>query len=88
MGPQKWLEPSLVHTIDRLAAEHVSHILVIPVAFVSDHSETLWEINHEVRLHAKQQGVRHYDMSPAINTSPLFIEALADVVVRTLRNAS
>jgi ferrochelatase len=88
VGPQKWLEPSLVHTIDRLAAERVSHILVIPVAFVSDHSETLWEINHEVRLHARQQGIRHYDMSPAINASPLFIEALADVVMRTLRNAS
>jgi ferrochelatase len=88
VGPQKWLEPSLVDTIERLAAEHATHLLVIPIAFVSDHSETLWEINHEVRLRAKAQGVRHYDMSPAINASPLFIEALADVVIRTLRNAS
>jgi protoporphyrin/coproporphyrin ferrochelatase len=84
VGPQKWLEPSLVSTIDRLAAEGVSHVLVIPLAFVSDHSETLWEINREVKKEALQKGIRYYDMSPALNASPLFIEALADLVGQTL----
>jgi protoporphyrin/coproporphyrin ferrochelatase len=85
VGPQKWLEPSLVATIDRLAAERVSHVLVVPLAFVSDHSETLWEINHEVRSDALRKGIRYFDMSPALNSSPLFIGALADLVRQTLR---
>lgn len=85
VGPQKWLEPSLVHTIERLAAERVSHILVVPIAFVSDHSETLWEINHEVRDEAMRQGIQYYDMSPALNTNPLFIEALADRTLQLLK---
>ncbi len=80
VGPQRWLEPSLVDTIDRLAAEHVTHVIVIPIAFVSDHSETLYEINMEVRHRAKQAGIQHYDMSPALNTNPLFIRALAELV--------
>jgi protoporphyrin/coproporphyrin ferrochelatase len=84
VGPQKWLEPSLVGTIDRLAAERVSHVIVVPLAFVSDHSETLWEINHEVRSDALKKGIRYFDMSPALNASPFFIGALADLVRQTL----
>jgi ferrochelatase len=79
VGPQKWLEPSLLGTVDRLAAEGVSHMLVIPIAFVSDHSETLWEINMEVRRHALSHGIRYYDMMPALNTNPSFIGALAEL---------
>jgi protoporphyrin/coproporphyrin ferrochelatase len=85
VGPQKWLEPSLAGTIERLAAERVSHVLVVPLAFVSDHSETLWEINHEVRNEALEKGIRYFDMSPALNAGPFFISALADLVRRTLR---
>lgn len=80
VGPQQWLGPSLVQTVARLAGEGVSHVLVVPLAFVTDHSETLWEINHEVRHEAVRQGIRYYDMSPALNASPLFIEALTDLV--------
>jgi ferrochelatase len=82
VGPQKWLEPSLFATVDRLAAEGVTHMIVIPIAFVSDHSETLYEINMEVRRHALERGIRYYDMSPALNTNPHYIEALADLVLR------
>lgn len=49
VGPEKWLEPSLDDTIERLAAERVTHMIVVPIAFVSDHSETLWEINIEAK---------------------------------------
>ena len=72
----------MLGTVDRLAAEQVTHIIVVPVAFVSDHSETLYEINMEVRRHARERGIRYYDMSPALNASPLFIRALADLVRR------
>ncbi len=80
VGPQRWLEPSLIDTIDTLGAEGVSHVIVIPIAFVSDHSETLYEINMEVRHRALRAGIKRYDMSPALNTNPLFIRALADLV--------
>lgn len=79
VGPQKWLEPSLLQTLDRLADEGATHVIVVPVAFVSDHSETLWEINIEVRRHARSRGIRHYDMMPALNTNPSFIGALAEL---------
>jgi ferrochelatase len=82
VGPQRWLEPSLVATVERLGSEGVSHVIVVPIAFVSDHSETLYEINMEVRREARRCGIRYYDMSPALNTNPLFIRALADLVMR------
>ena len=81
VGPQRWLEPSLIDTINRLADGGVTHILVIPIAFVSDHSETLYEINMEVRRHALGRGIRYFDMMPALHTNPLFISALADLVL-------
>ena len=82
VGPQRWLEPSLDATIDRLAREHVSHLIVIPVAFVSDHSETLWEINIETRQEAQRLGIRYFDMSPALHTAPQYIAALRDLVMQ------
>jgi ferrochelatase len=81
VGPQRWLEPSLTDTIDRLADGGVTHVLVIPIAFVSDHSETLYEINMEVRRRALDRGMRYYDMMPALHTNPLFISALAGLVL-------
>lgn len=80
VGPEKWLEPSLDDTIERLAAEKVTHMIVIPIAFVSDHSETLWEINIEAKEEAKHLGIKHFDMTPGLNTNPYFIQALADIV--------
>ena len=85
VGPQKWLEPSLDDTIQRLADEKVTHMIVIPIAFVSDHSETLWEINIEARERAKHLGVRHFDMSPGLNNNPFFIQALADLVQQKVK---
>ena len=82
VGPERWLEPSLDDTIRQLAAEKATHVIVIPIAFVSDHSETLWEINIEAKEEAKHLGIRYYDMSPALNTNPLYIEALTSLVLQ------
>jgi protoporphyrin/coproporphyrin ferrochelatase len=86
VGPQRWLEPSLEHTVRTLADQGVSHMIVVPIAFVSDHSETLWEINMQIREEAKQRGVRHYDMTPALHTSPFFIGALAEMVRNAVKS--
>ncbi|RPH35146.1 ferrochelatase [bacterium] len=85
VGPQKWLEPSLTQTIEGLARERVTHVIAVPIAFVSDHSETLWEINMDMRRRAKEMGIRYFDMSPALNTNPMFVRALADVVLQKVR---
>ncbi len=82
VGPQKWLAPSLTETIEKLAAENVKHMLVIPLSFVTEHIETLHEINIEAREAADRLGVTEFLMMPALNDSPLFIGALADLVLR------
>jgi protoporphyrin/coproporphyrin ferrochelatase len=82
VGPQKWLEPSLTGTIEKLAREGVKRMLIVPIAFVTDHIETLHEINIEARAEAIHLGVEEFTMMPALNDSPLFIQALADLVLR------
>jgi len=84
VGPQKWLEPSLTATIERLAHEGVQRMLVIPVAFLTDHIETLHEINIEARAEAEHLGVKDFQLMPALNDSPHLIRALADLVLRAV----
>lgn len=81
VSPGKWLEPSLEETIRSLAARRVEKLLVIPIAFVSDHVETLAEIDIEARSVAYTTGMRQFEMMPALNDSPAFIRALADLVL-------
>ncbi|MBI4427924.1 MAG: ferrochelatase [Ignavibacteriales bacterium] len=85
VGPQKWLEPSLTRTIEELAAQKISHIVVIPISFVTDHIETLSEINIEAREEAKELGIEGFEMMPALIRNKKFIDCLADLVVRQLK---
>jgi ferrochelatase len=85
VGPARWLEPSLDTMIERLAGEGVTHVIAVPIAFVSDHSETLWEINIQTRSRAKELGIRYFDMSPALHTDPDFIGALRDLVLKKIQ---
>jgi protoporphyrin/coproporphyrin ferrochelatase len=80
VGASKWLQPSLHHTLQRLSAEQVREICIVPVAFVSDHVETLAEIDHEAREFATQLGFTQFEMSAGLNDSPLFIRALGEIV--------
>lgn len=83
VGPQKWLQPSLTATIEELAHSGVKRMLVIPIAFLTDHIETLHEINIEARAEAKALGVSDFYLMPALNNSPFLIRALADLVLRS-----
>ena len=76
--PQKWLEPSTEQEIDRAAADGAA-VLVVPVAFVSEHSETLVELDVEYAELAHAKGVPGYFRAPAANSQAAFIEALADL---------
>jgi protoporphyrin/coproporphyrin ferrochelatase len=80
VGRQKWLEPSLTHTLERLPREGNRHLLVIPISFVTEHIETLHEINIEARAHALASGVEQFEVMPALDDSPDFIAALASLV--------
>jgi ferrochelatase len=80
VGASKWLQPSLRRTIRDLATERVRDLCVVPIAFVSDHVETLAEIDHEAREQAAALGIRQFEMTSGLNDSPTFIAALADLV--------
>jgi len=80
VGASKWLQPSMHATIKQLAAEQRRHVLVIPVSFVSDHVETLHEIDIEHRAQAHSLGIQDYRMMPGLNDSQRFIAILAQLV--------
>jgi ferrochelatase len=80
VGASKWLRPSMHETVKRLAAEGSKNLLVVPISFVSDHVETLHEIDIEHREQARGLGIANYRMVPGLNDSPDFIEALAGLV--------
>jgi protoporphyrin/coproporphyrin ferrochelatase len=86
VGASKWLQPSLHRTLRDLAAEKVQEVCIVPVAFVSDHVETLGEINHEGREEAHRLGITRFEMTSGLNDSPKFICALAELVRESLRD--
>ena len=80
VGASKWLQPSLHKTLRTLATENIREVCIVPVSFVSDHVETLGEIDHEARKEAAALGITRFEMTPGLNNSPTFISALADLV--------
>ncbi len=88
VGRRKWLTPSFTETIDRLARAGEKNLLIVPIAFVTEHIETLHEINIEAREQAEHLGVTQFEMMPAVGDSPTFIAALADVVLQSMAKNS
>jgi ferrochelatase len=80
VGASRWLTPSLRGLIRGLAAERRQNLLVVPISFVSDHVETLHEIDIEHRNLALSLGIPNFRMVPGLNDSPAFIDALAGLV--------
>lgn len=84
VGASKWLQPSLRATLRELAAQPGREICVVPISFVSDHVETLGEIDHEARELADSLGVTRFEMTAGLNDTPTFIAALARLVTGAL----
>jgi ferrochelatase len=80
VGPVRWLGPSTEKVIRRLGARGVKQLLVVPIAFTSDHIETLSELDLEYGEVAHEVGITEYRRTPALNDRPRFLDALADVV--------
>ncbi len=79
-GPVKWLEPSTDLMLQKLAASGSKNLLVVPLSFVSDHIETLHEIDIEYSKKAWELGIARFERVPSLNCSPKFIECLASLV--------
>jgi protoporphyrin/coproporphyrin ferrochelatase len=83
-GPVRWISPGTEQTLERLGREGVGEVLVVPVSFVSDHIETLYEVDQLFAEGARAAGIRDYRRTEALGCHPLFIDALAGLVERHL----
>lgn len=88
VGPVEWLQPYTEDAIASLGKEGVEDLLVVPISFVSEHIETLQEIDIEYRELAEESGIHKFRRVPALNTHPVFIEGMADLVVDALKSPS
>lgn len=77
LGPVRWLEPSTLDELERLGEARASQVMVVPIAFVSDHIETLNEIDILFRDFAARAGIREFRRTPGLNDHPVFLDALA-----------
>lgn len=87
VGPQKWLTPSTPDTIEELAGKGVQSMLAIPIAFASDHLETLFEVGIEFKHLAKSKGVEQFEVTEGLNYSEKFIDALAQLVLQKMEKS-
>jgi len=76
----KWLEPFTNDAIIELGKKGVHDVLVIPISFVSEHIETLYELDILYKHLADDAGIRNFRRVPALNSDPTFIQALAEIV--------
>lgn len=88
VGPATWLEPPFLGTMERLGEEGVREMLVVPISFVTEHIETLHEINIDGRMDAKRFGIERFRMMPAVGDSPLFVACLKDLVLTAINTES
>lgn len=87
VGPVRWLAPSTDDELKRLGAEGVRAVLVVPVSFVGDHIETLYEIDVTYRKDALDAGVERFGLMPPLDDHPQLVACLADQVQASMQGA-
>lgn len=85
VGPVEWIGPSTEEMVDRLAREGVKDVCVVPISFVSDHIETLYEVDMLYGDQAKRAGIVNFRRPEGLNDYPPFLDALADIVEARLK---
>lgn len=85
VGPLSWTGPSLEHEIRRCALDK-KNPLIVPIAFVSEHSETLVELDIDYKNLAQEIGIKHYLRVPALNADGHFIKALKDMCLNAAKS--
>ena len=83
--PEEWLKPDFADVMPELRAAGYTHVLIAPVQFLADHLEILYDIEIGARIQAEEHGIE-FARIESLNTSPLFIKALAAVVEETMQN--
>ena len=83
VGPVKWIGPSTQDTVKEMGRKRIGKVLTVPVSFVSDHIETLQEIDIAYRDLALQSGIGEFHRADSLNLHPKFIDALANIACRT-----
>lgn len=83
VGPLSWIGPSIDEALAQIGAKGQG-VVIVPIAFVSEHSETLVELDVEYRAFAGKAGVKFYERVPALGIRGGFIAALGDLVARAL----
>lgn len=83
-GPVKWLEPSTDEMVKRLASEGCTNMLMVPLSFVSDHIETLHEIDIEYGTEARHLGITDFRRTESLNSTDTFIACLAALVAEAV----
>ena len=88
VGPAEWLTPATDERVEELAEDGTEALLVVPVAFVTDHVETSFELGIEIPEELEEEGIEppeYYEVMPGINSHPKFIETLSDVAAAQLQ---
>uniref|UniRef100_A0ACD5GU74 Ferrochelatase n=1 Tax=Desertifilum tharense IPPAS B-1220 TaxID=1781255 RepID=A0ACD5GU74_9CYAN len=88
VGPVEWLKPYTEDALEELGAQGVKDLLVVPISFVSEHIETLQEIDIEYRELAEHAGISNFRRVPALNTHSGFIDDLANLAIESLESPS
>ncbi|CAK8568421.1 unnamed protein product [Lathyrus sativus] len=88
VGPVQWLKPYTDEVLVELGKKGVKSLLAVPVSFVSEHIETLEEIDMEYRELALESGIQNWGRVPALGLTPSFITDLADAVIEALPSAA
>lgn len=86
-GPVRWLSPSTEEKLKELASISVRDVIIVPISFVSDHIETLYEIDIYYREIANTLGIKLHRVE-SLNTNPLFIDVLYDLIVKNMEDDS
>ncbi len=85
VGPMKWLGPPTNDVLVDFGRRGVSRVLAVPISFVSDHIETLQEIDILYKQLAANSGIREFQRAASLNLYPKFIEALAQITLRAFK---
>lgn len=88
VGPMEWLRPYTTNVIAHLGQQGVKDLVVVPISFISEHIETLQEIDMEYRHLALESGIENFRRMPAVNTHPDFIDTLSEMVLEYLDKPS
>ncbi len=86
VGPLKWLQPYTNDVIRTEGNAGVKQMLIYPIAFVSDHTETLYELGILYGKLARESGIEHYRVVPALNDHPLLIRAMEKLILAEAQN--